>query len=74
MSLPTDRDELLDELKGIDDSLRRLRHERGDRANEVGDQSDDASNLTGYGEEQALIENLEARRARVVAALEQLGE
>ena len=75
MSLPTDRDGLRAELASVEESLRRLRGEEGvpgDRGNQVGDQADDASSLTGYEEEQALIENLEARRARITGALEKL--
>ena len=73
MTEPVSRDELVEELESIERSLRQLRGERGDPRDNVGDQTDDASNLTGFGEDQALIENLEARLAAVKARLETLG-
>lgn len=69
MTGSANRDELVEELESIERSLRRLRRERGGPGDEVGDQADDATDLTGYGEDQALIENLETRRAAITAQL-----
>jgi hypothetical protein len=57
------------ELEEVEQTLQRLRAEQGTRAGEVGDQTDDATDLTSYEEEQALIENLEARRRHLTDRL-----
>jgi hypothetical protein len=64
------KQQLQAEIDEIDLTLRSLRGERGTQVDDEGDQSDDAADLTNYDEEQALIENLEARRQSLV---EQLG-
>jgi hypothetical protein len=65
----TDRDALTAELKDVEETLQRLRHESGSPAPEPGDHSDDAVDLTNYEEEQALIEHLESRRERLTEQL-----
>ena len=63
MSDQTDaKQQLQNEIDEIDQTLRSLRGERGTQVDDDGDQSDGAADLTNYDEEQALIENLEARR------------
>jgi hypothetical protein len=59
------------EIDEIDLTLRSLRGERGAEVDGESDQSDGAADLTNYDEEQALIENLEARRQSLV---EQMGD
>lgn len=58
------------EIDEIDQTLRSLRGERGTQVDDEGDQSDGAADLTNYEEEQALIENLEARRETLTAKLD----
>jgi hypothetical protein len=58
------------EIDEIDQTLRSLRGERGTQVDDEGDQSDGAADLTNYDEEQALIENLEARRQSLKAELD----
>jgi chorismate mutase len=70
MTEQTSNEELRKELQEIDETLRRLRHERGTNVDEVGDQSDAATDATSYAEEQALIENLEERHRRLTAKLQ----
>lgn len=70
MSDQTDpKQQLQAEIDEIDQTLRSLRGERGSQVDDVGDQSDGAADLTNYEEEQALIENLEARRQSLVEKL-----
>jgi transcription initiation factor IIE alpha subunit len=70
MTEPTDSpEEMRIELQDIEETLQRLRSEQATRGDDVGDQSDDASALTSYEEDQALIENLESRRERLTQRL-----
>jgi hypothetical protein len=70
VSDPTDaKQQLQAEIDEIDLTLRSLRGERGTQVDDEGDQSDGAADLTNYDEEQALIENLEARRESLVEKL-----
>lgn len=70
MSDQTDaKQQLQAEIDEIDQTLRSLRGERGTQVDNEGDQSDGAADLTNYDEEQALIENLEARRESLVEKL-----
>jgi hypothetical protein len=64
------KQQLQAEIDEIDLTLRSLRGERGTQIDDEDNQSDGAADLTNYDEEQALIENLEARRESLV---EQLG-
>jgi hypothetical protein len=64
------KQQLQTEIDEIDQTLRSLRGERGTQVDDEGDQSDGAADLTNYDEEQALIENLEARRATLAAELD----
>jgi hypothetical protein len=58
------------ELQEIEETLQRLRSERpGGVDDTIGDRSDQASDLVGYEEEQALIENLEARKQTLLQRL-----
>jgi hypothetical protein len=66
----TDAKHVQAEIDEIDQTLRSLRGERGTQVDDEGDQSDGAADLTNYDEEQALIENLEARRQSLVAQLD----
>jgi len=59
------------ELQDVEETLRRLRSEQSSPSPDPGDHSDDAADLTNYEEERALIENLEAKRARLSAQLRQ---
>jgi hypothetical protein len=63
------KQQLQAEIDEIDLTLRSLRGERGTQVDDEGDQSDGAADLTNYDEEQALIENLEARRESLVEKL-----
>ncbi|MFL6240224.1 MAG: hypothetical protein ACJ735_12105 [Actinomycetes bacterium] len=63
-------EQLQTEIDEIDATLRRLRAERGSGVDDPGDRSDAATDLTSYEEEQALIENLEARRRALTAQLD----
>jgi hypothetical protein len=63
------KQQLQAEIDEIDLTLRSLRGERGTQVDDEGDQSDGAADLTNYEEEQALIENLEARRQSLVEQL-----
>lgn len=58
------------EIDEIDQTLRSLRGERGTQVDDEGEQSDGAADLTNYEEEQALIENLEARRRSLTAEID----
>ena len=58
------------EIDEIDATLRRLRGEHAGTDDSVGDRADAAADLTGYEEEQALVENLERRRAELMEQLE----
>jgi hypothetical protein len=58
------------EIDEIDATLKRLRGEHAGTDDSVGDRADDATDLTGYEEEQALVDNLERRRAQLTAQLE----
>lgn len=70
MSDQTDeKQQLQAEIDEIDQTLRSLHGERGTQVDDEGDQSDGAADLTNYEEEQALIENLEARRQSLVEKL-----
>ena len=70
MSDQTDaKQQLQAEIDEIDQTLRTLHGERGTEVDDEGDQSDGGSDLTNYEEEQALIENLEARRQQLVEQL-----
>jgi hypothetical protein len=60
------KQQLQTEIDEIDQTLRSLRGERGAQVDDEGDHSDGAADLTNYDEEQALIENLEARRQSLV--------
>jgi hypothetical protein len=64
------KQQLQAEIDEIDLTLRSLRGERGTQVDDEGDQSDGAADLTNYDEEQALIENLEARRESLVEQLD----
>ena len=55
------------EIDEVDQTLRSLRGERGTQVDDEGAQADGAADLTNYEEEQALIENLEARRRSLIA-------
>jgi hypothetical protein len=66
-----DAERISAELKSVEDTLQRLRGEGSSASGDPGDQSDAAADLTNYEEEQALIENLEARRARLAEQLRQ---
>ena len=55
------------EIDEVDQTLRSLRGERGTQVDDEGAQADSAADLTNYEEEQALIENLEARRRSLIA-------
>jgi hypothetical protein len=63
------KQQLQAEIDEIDQTLRTLHGERGTEVDDEGDQSDGGSDLTNYEEEQALIENLEARRQQLVEQL-----
>jgi hypothetical protein len=63
------KQQLQTEIDEIDQTLRTLRGERGTEVDDEGDQSDGGTDLTNYEEEQALIENLEARRQSLVEKL-----
>jgi hypothetical protein len=63
------KQQLQAEIDEIDQTLRSLHGERGTKVDDEGDQSDGAADLTNYDEEQALIENLEARRQSLVEKL-----
>ena len=70
MSDQTDaKQQLQAEIDEIDQTLRTLHGERGAEVDDEGDQSDGGTDLTNYEEEQALIENLEARRQSLVEKL-----
>jgi len=58
------------EIDEIDQTLRSLRGERGTEVDDEGAQSDGAADLTNYEEEQALIDNLEARRRSLMEELD----
>src|SRR4051812_48526840 len=58
------------EIDEIDATLRRLRGGHAGMDDTVGDRADAAADLTGYEEEQALVENLERRRAELTEQLE----
>jgi hypothetical protein len=63
------KQQLQTEIDEIDQTLRTLHGERGTQVDDEGDQSDGGTDLTNYDEEQALIENLEARRESLVEKL-----
>ncbi len=63
------KQQLQAEIDEIDQTLRALHGERGTEVDDEGDQSDGGTDLTNYEEEQALIENLEARRQSLVEKL-----
>ncbi len=67
---PDAKQQVQADIDEIDQTLRSLRGERGTQVDDAGDQSDGAADLTNYDEEQALIENLKARRESLVAQLD----
>jgi hypothetical protein len=65
-----DTNDVQREIDEIDETLRRLRKEHAGTDDSVGDSADDATDLTGYEEQQALVDGLERRRAELAAQLE----
>jgi RNA polymerase-binding transcription factor DksA len=62
-------DEIRAELRDVEQTLARLRGENAGKDDAPGDQADRATDLTGYEEEQALIDNLERRRQELTSRL-----